>query len=205
MKILWVISAVLILSTSCTTQGKEKTAETAGLNHMTKDYGSLGKDAPKETEQWGQLAGEWECISKDLDRRDKENPQWYSNRATWQWEYVLGGHAVLNRYWQEDNSPNPVTKDFFATGIFIFNPKTSLWEAVVLNTRAHRISSKFQASFKDGKIEMHDGSGTWLVTFFNIKKNSFDWKYEVLKEDGGWKSISEISAKRKHKIGEFNI
>ena len=110
---------------------------------------------------------------------------------------MLGGHAVLNQWWQEDISPNPRTKEFFATGIFIFNPETNQWEAVVLNSRPHRISPKFQAKYENGNIQMHDGSGKWLVTFFDIQKESFEWKYEVIAEDGSRKSISEISAKRK--------
>ena len=44
---------------------------------------------------------------------------------------------------------------------------------------------------------MHDGKGNWLVAFFDLKENSFEWKYETLTDDGEWKSISEISAKRK--------
>ncbi len=161
------------------------------------NFGQLNPSAPPETEQWGQLVGVWKCISKDLDLRDKDNPVWYENKAIWKWEYVLGGHAVLNQWWQEDTSPNPMTNEFFATGMFIFNPETNLWEAVVMNSRPHKLSPKFQAEYKDGKIEMDDGTGKWLVTFYNIEKSYFDWKYEVLTPDGTWKPISEITATRK--------
>ena len=197
MRINIILLALVFTTIGCNFPKEDTKPEINEILINENDFGELNPMAPKETEQWGQLAGEWECISKDLDMRDKNNPQWYSNKATWAWEYVLGGHAVFNRYWQEDNSPNQATKEFFATGIFIFNPKTSLWEAVVLNTRAHRISSKFQAEYKDGKITMHDGTGKWQVTFFDITETSFEWKYEILNEDGSWKSISEISAKRK--------
>lgn len=151
----------------------------------------LNTRAPIETEQIGQLVGSWNCISKDL-----VDSTWYENKALWKWEYTLGGHAVLNHWWQEDNSPEAPTKEYFANGIFIFNLKTKAWEAVILNSRPHQISPKFQIEYKDDKIHMHDGTGKWLVTFYDIQENSFEWRYDVKTNSGGWEPISEISAKR---------
>lgn len=190
-----IIVSIFIIS-GCDSDIKNN-IEKSGYNQFrTSDFGRLNPLAPPETKQWGQFAGVWDCISRDLDMRD-DKEEWYDNKAIWKWEYVLGGHAILNQWWQEDRSPNPVTEEFFATGIFIFNPKTRLWEAVVLNSRPHKISPKFQAEYKDEKIKMHDGTGKWLVTFYDIKQNSFEWKYEVLTKNGDWKSISKISAVRK--------
>lgn len=161
------------------------------------EFGELNPSAPKETIQLGQLIGEWDCISLDLKSIDADSSVWYSNRATWKWEYILGGHALLNNWWQEDTSPNPTTREYFVAGIFIFNPNTKHWEASVMNSRAKRISPKFQLIYKADQIQMHDGSGKWLVTFFDIHKDSFEWKYEILTEVEEWKPISKISAKRK--------
>jgi hypothetical protein len=159
-------------------------------------YGKLNAEAPEETSQWGQLAGVWQCVSKDIATREEGERTWFTNKAIWKWEYVLGGHAVLNQWWQEDNNPKAATSEFFATGLFIFNPKTNLWEAVVAHSRPHQLSPKFQASFQDGKIMMHDGTGEWLVTFYDIKPNSFEWRYDIPDSKGGWRPISFISAKR---------
>ncbi len=156
----------------------------------------LNPKAPEQTRQFGQLSGLWKCISEDLVKAPDGSYTWYKNNATWKWEYVLGGHAVLNQWWQEDTSPNPPTKEYFATGIFIYNPKTTLWEIVVLNSRPHKISPKFQATYKDNEIHMHDGTDTWMVTFYEIKTNSFKWKYEVIDSIGNRKVISRISAQR---------
>ncbi len=153
-------------------------------------------DAPMETEQFGQLVGKWECISKDKTTRDMTDTVWYENNATWEWGYVLGGHAVQNHWWQENTAPDAKVKDFFATGIFIFNPDSNLWETIVIGSRAHKIPGKFQAEYNDGKINMHDGTEKWLVTFYDMQKNSFNWKYEIPAENGDWVSISEINAVR---------
>ncbi len=184
---------VLVVLIGCNGADSNEIKQPANL----KDYGEINPNAPKETEQWGQLAGDWDCISLDLNMNSKSEGEWYSNRATWKWEYVLGGHAMLNQWWQEDTSPNPISKEYFATGIFIFNPKTSKWEAVVMNSRPHKISTKFEAEYKDETIQMHDGTGKWLVTFYDIKENSFQWKYEILTDSGQWKPISKITAKRR--------
>ncbi|MEQ9424726.1 MAG: hypothetical protein RJQ09_09935 [Cyclobacteriaceae bacterium] len=153
---------------------------------------TLNTNAPAETAQIGQLIGLWNCVSKDL-----VDSVWYENKALWKWEYTLGGHAVLNHWWQEDNSLNAPTLEYFANGIFIFNKDAKSWEAVILNSRPHKISPKFQLDYVDKEIRMHDGRGTWLVSFFNIAKDAFDWKYEIKKADGTWGKISEISAVRK--------
>ncbi|MEP5611369.1 MAG: hypothetical protein ABJP45_03935 [Cyclobacteriaceae bacterium] len=171
----------------CSTLGYEESYDSAQTA-----YGKLNPNAPAETIQWGQFAGKWDCISRDL-----VDSIWYENKATWKWEYILGGHAILNEWWQEDTSPNPPSKEYYATGVFIVNRETKLWEAVVLNTRPHKISSKFEAEYKDSTIQMHDGTGTWLVTFYDITKDSFEWKYEVLRSKGVWSPISTISATRR--------
>ena len=173
------------------------TIDNSLINSNEYDYGVINPNAPEQTLEFGQFAGLWDCISKDLVRNEDGTKTWYTNNAIWKWEYILGGHALMNRWWQEDNSPNAITKEYFATGIFIFNPKTNLWEAVIMNSRPHQLSPKFQASYNDGKIIMHDGTGNWQVTFFDIKENSFEWKYDVLTESREWEPISKISAKRK--------
>ncbi|MEO9966883.1 MAG: hypothetical protein ABJF11_13890 [Reichenbachiella sp.] len=160
------------------------------------DYGKLNPDAPKETIQLGQLVGEWQCLSKDLVTIKPDSSVWYENDATWTWEYTLGGHALINHWWQEDNSPTARTAEYFAAGIFIVNPETHLWEAVVMNSRPHKLSPKFEMEYIDQTLQMHDGTGQWLVTFYDIGEQSFEWKYELIDEQGHRKTISRISAQR---------
>jgi len=185
----------IILTLTVLNCRNRKSEDITSIDKKTK-YGVLNPHAPKQTIEFGQLVGLWDCVSKDLVENKGGAKTWYTNKAKWKWEYILGGHAILNRWWQEDTSPNPITKEYFASGVFIVNPKTSLWEVVIMNSRPHKLSPKFQASYNDSEITMHDGTGKWLVTFFEIKENSFEWKYEVLNENNEWKSISKISAVR---------
>lgn len=192
-----IIFVYFLLVAGCRYSITEKPADIESKQAVKPVLGKLNPNAPKETIQIGQLIGEWDCISKDLVSIE-DSAVWFTNDATWKWEYILGGHALLNNWWQEDTSPNPVTKEYFAAGIFIFNPETELWEASIMNSRPHKISPKFQLYYQNEKLQMHDGSGKWLVTFFDIKQDTFEWKYEILTETGNWKAISRISARRKN-------
>lgn len=150
----------------------------------------LGKPNPhEESAPFAKLIGSWVCVSRDV-----VDSTWYDNKAAWKWEYILGGHAVLNHWWQEDNSPKAPTQEYFANGIFIRNKDTNHWEAVIVNSRPHKLSPRFQLDLKGNEIHMSDGTGKWLVTFYDITEDSFEWKYEVLNKEGIWTPISEISA-----------
>lgn len=154
-------------------------------------FGYYNNGEPLAERALHRLVGNWSCTSFDLI-----DDVWYENQAYWKWEYILGGHAVLNHWWQEDNSPQSPTPTYFANGIFIFNKQNEQWEAVILNSRPHQISPKFQVDTYPDKITMHDGTETWLVTFYDITEHSFNWKYEVPDNNAVWKPISKIVASR---------
>ncbi|WP_298899094.1 hypothetical protein [uncultured Psychroserpens sp.] len=194
--------AILVLSLlNCngTSNGKKETKEIETENNndpYNYDYGMINPEAPKQTIEFGQLVGLWDCVSKDLVKDENGNEKWYTNKAFWKWEYILGGHAILNNWWQEDNSPNAVTKEYFASGVFIFNPETALWEITVMNSRPHKLSSQFQGNRMDDNLKISDTTKTWQITFHNITNDSFQWKYDIVTEEGNWKTLSEISAKK---------
>jgi len=181
-------SIVLLLLISCQTScdfenGREKDFP---------DFISKPSGAAEDLEPFSNLIGNWDCASEDL-----VDSVWYKNKALWSWEYVLGGHAILNHWWQEDNSLNAPSAEYFANGIFIRNKETNEWEAVVMNSRPHKLSPKFKFEIEKDEIKMHDGSGSWHVIFFDISENSFEWKYEVFTSKQEWVPISRISAKRR--------
>lgn len=192
------ISLSLLTMTRCLFSETENlpSSDNALFLSTTNIFTKPNPSAPPETIQLDKLIGEWNCISDDLVTIDGDSSVWFANKATWRWEYMLGGHALLNHWWQEDNSPNSISKEYYVAGIFIFNPDDGFWEAAIMNSRLHKISPKFQLHHQSDRLEMHDGSGKWLATFFNITTNTFEWKYEVLADDNQWKAISKIHAKR---------
>lgn len=151
----------------------------------------VNKNSPKETKQLSWLLGKWDCVSEDL-----LNSVWYTNKASWEWHYILDGHALQNHWWQENNNPAALVKEYFVTGIFIFNPNSKLWEAIIIGSRKHKIPHKFTAVFKNKTFVMSDHTKTWRVTFYDIQEKQFHWKYETLTKEKKWLTISKITAKR---------
>lgn len=151
--------------------------------------------APKETVQWGRLVGEWECISKDL----MQDGSWHTSKASWTFKYAVDGFAILD-IWKEkaeDKTNNTIRlgRDFTGWNIRIYNPKTKKWECIWIDNRTNTISAKWEAYEKDGDLVMHDGSGTWQITFHDITEDSFKWKYEIKNNDSqSWKTTSVIKA-----------
>lgn len=53
-------------------------------------YGQLNQQAPLQTLQWGQLAGQWNCTTKTL----MPDSTWREGQAQWAFRYILDGFAV---------------------------------------------------------------------------------------------------------------
>lgn len=179
------VSLLILLLTSCIS-----TAKQTGQAPTQPTFKTIKEE--EDQIPFSGLIGSWDCVSEDL-----VDSVWYQNKAFWRWEYILGGHAILNHWWQEDNSLNALTDEYYANGFFIRNKETDQWEAVVMNSRSHKLSPKFKLEFQGTLIKMHDGSGQWQVTFYEITDDSFMWKYEILAANNEWKPISKIIATRK--------
>lgn len=170
-------------------------------------FGKLHPDAPPETEQWGQLAGVWECTNFAF-----VNGQWFSGwKATWAWRYILDGFAVQDVWHQkQENLPPPratLPRDFVGTNIRIYDRVKQKWQVMWFHNGqlpggSGNATSQFEAEFIDGQIIMTpvnppaSGPQTRNV-FYNITKVSFEWKSETLNEDGEtWTATFKIKGKR---------
>jgi len=169
-------------------------------------FGKLNPKAPKETEEFGQLAGVWQCTNFAF-----VNGQWFSGwPATWVWKYVLDGFAVQDLWFQkEENLPPPrvsLHRDYSGTNMRIYDTAKEKWEIMWfhngLNSKGTpNGTSQFEAEFMDDQIIMtpkNPGSGTLRrIVFHNITADSFDWKSETSEDEGEtWKPRFRIEGKR---------
>lgn len=186
MKLYISILITLALLFSCQTNTSEKKQE---------DGLTLNPNAPIETEQFGQLVGEWSCVSKDL----LADSTTHTSKATWLFRYILDGYAIEDVWMEkvEDKTNNTIKlgRDFQGKNIRIYNPQLGEWQCVWIDNRNNSISSVWRAYYKDGAITMHDGTDNWRIVFHNIQQDSFDWKYEV-KQDDNWLTPSTIKCTR---------
>lgn len=158
-----------------------------------REYGKLNPKAPKETMQYGQFVGEWDVDVSNLTREGN----WIEGKANWKFTYMLNGFAVQD-YWTRMAKPNEENRnDYFGSNIRIFNPITKKWKTVWLENGNNDMNGIW-ISYKNnqGEIILHDDTNNWKIKFFNITKNSFDWKWDFKLEDGSMQTRVKIKAKR---------
>ena len=166
----------------------------SNINSEILKYGELNPNAPKETLQFGQLVGNWQCIMSNRMPDDT----WNENRADWKWTYILNGYAIQD-FWlnHADTIRNPKGKDLYGTNIRIYSTRQKKWLNSWTENGSNSMTSLWEASAnEDGSINMHDGTGNWVIKFYNIKEDSFDWVWDFKQEDGTMKTMSKIKAVR---------
>ncbi|MGX1927984.1 hypothetical protein [Flagellimonas sp. 2504JD4-2] len=142
--------------------------------------GGLSSEKPDFTN----LIGDWNCVVSNLDKEGN----WKEAKAKWQWRTILDGKAIQD-YWE-----SPTLK---GTNIRTFNPKTGNWMNAWMDDKSNTISEVWTANTtEDGTIVMTDEKRSFEIHFYNIKQDSFDWKWDVRQEDGSFKTISKIKGNR---------
>ncbi len=194
MKFKSISSALILIILACFTLlscNKVSPSDKKSISEVT--FGTLNPNAPPQTIQFGQLVGKWDCTSYDL----QQDSTWYKSKATWIFKYTLNGFAIEDTWIEKtSDSTNNTTilkRDFHGINMRLFNPKLKKWQCVWLDNRQNTMSPIWQANYNDVNKElvMYDQSQSWKITFFNMKKNSFDWNYKVLK-DSTWTIVSRI-------------
>ena len=181
---------LIILATiisSCNLQQKKSDAD-------NKSQTKLNPDAPKETELLGQLVGTWSIdqsiINSDGTWGDRKR------KAKWRWYYILDGQAIQDDWITFDSLNNEVVT---GTNIRIYNPEEKQWYMAWIDKNVRRLAT-FTATNDSGKVIM-DGTnakGRHIKNiFYNILKNSFNWKQEwTLDEGKTWIVVTKIHGVR---------
>ncbi|WP_299525928.1 YciI family protein, partial [Winogradskyella sp.] len=142
---------------------------------VNEDYGKLNANAPKETLQYGQLVGKWDVEVLNLTKEGN----WTKGKATWVFKYVMGGYAVQD-YWTQLAKPNDDnSKDYFGSNIRIYNPDKEEWKTVWLESDSNNMQGVWTSyTNENNEIILHDDTKKWETKFYNITKDSFDWKWD---------------------------
>ncbi|MEM9680338.1 MAG: hypothetical protein AAF901_08450 [Bacteroidota bacterium] len=161
-------------------------------NNESSNFGILNPDAPKETIQYGQLIGEWDIIFYGR----VNDSTWAESKANWIFKYILDGYAVQD-YWTNfsDKEKFPQSKDLLGTNVRIYNPKLKEWQCVWIENGTNSIDGIWK-SYKNEKdhIVLKDNNNSWVITFYNITSESFDWKWDFIQKDGSTQTNFKIKA-----------
>ena len=130
----------------------------------------MNPKAAPETKQFEFLLGSFECKDRVLN---PANGKWFDMRAIRGAEYVLNGHAI-----QDKNYNNIIV----STNIRIYDPVSKEW--IVSYFKAPFGVGVWKGNFKDGKFEgFKDAENVdSVLSFFDISENCYSWKGERLNE-----------------------
>lgn len=147
------------------------------------DENQIGQQSPNKPD-FTNFIGSWDCLVSNVD--DKGN--WTESKAKWEWKTILDG-KVIQDYWE-----SPRLK-----GITIrtFNAKTGNWTTAWIDDQSSTLTDIWTANTEeDGTIVMTDERESFKIQFYNIKQDSFDWKWDIRQEDGTLNTIVKIKGNR---------
>lgn len=155
------------------------------------DKSGLNPNAPKETMQYGQLVGIWECQVQNY-RGDSLLSE---SKAQWIFEYVLDGYAIQDYWVNPVDSSMLKGKQMHGTNIRLYNQQLNKWQCAWMENGSMNMSGVWLSEMKpDGSIALYDESKQWEILFYNITDRSFDWKWDYVQKDGSIKTVSRIKA-----------
>ncbi len=158
------------------------------------DAGTRHPDAPLELEQFGRLGGPWDCSIYYLQQDGSWQPR--AGGARWTFSYALGGHAITDIWEPEPDEEYPGS---IGMNMRVFDAKADLWRIAWTTVDQARFDL-YEASYEDGDIIMW-GQGPdhqVRVTFYNVRPQQFDWKYEFSATDDGtlWTEVARMKCLR---------
>jgi hypothetical protein len=163
-------------------------------------FGARNPEAPAGVAQYGQFAGAWTCIP--TARQDDGSQKEIEARPTWIWYYALNGHAVQD-VWIPD-AENSLPGAAMGTNLRVYNPQEDEWVMVWATETLGKFQT-FKAKAQGGNIVMHGDiqagphpAHLARITFHNVSRNHFDWKYEASAPGDGenWQLHSTLACDR---------
>ncbi|MEO0626130.1 MAG: hypothetical protein AAFY91_04020 [Bacteroidota bacterium] len=149
-------------------------------------FGKINPEAPKELEQFGQLAGVWEMTS-----HAEFQGQWFSGwPAIWTWKYALDGTNILDYYYRaKENTPPiyPQPVDIHALNLRVYDEETNAWSITWIANNSGE--ARYTAEVKNSEIWMRPVEATspqTRIIFSEITDDSFKWRTESQDENGNW-------------------
>jgi hypothetical protein len=159
--------------------------------------------APEQLTHWNNLIGSWRTSEEGLK---PDGSGWHvAKSADWHFYWAMDGWAVRDEYYSpplDDHSVEPSQRQI-GTNIRIFNQESGQWIMAWLTKEGKRVDTYFATT--DGQsivmttAPLIKGGKHRRITFFDIHKDSFEWKLE-LSDDGKskWLEVYRIHGKRMH-------
>lgn len=163
--------------------------------------GGIAEGAPPELHHWEKLIGEWSTTEEGLQ---PDGSTWApSNGADWHFYWGFDGWGIRDDYTSPPLS-EPVedeSKRQRGTNLRVYDVANKQWVMTWL-TVASSTPASFTASSTDEQIVMLSDIANpqgyfGRITFFDMQKDSFEWKLEWSKDKESWFEVYRIRGARK--------
>lgn len=172
--------------------------QTTGSTQTEIPRKGLHPDAPPETQILSQIFGEWDAyqVRKNRDGTWSTDTTHYE----WRWYSILDGHAIQDDWFKFEGSTGSVqTPHIVGTNIRIYNASEKQWHMAWID-KTNRKLATFTARNENNMVIMSGKNARGREvknTFFNLSKDTFDWKQEWTFDGGNsWVEVSQIHCKR---------
>ncbi len=164
---------------------------------------AVADDAPPELHHWERLIGEWSTTEEGLK---PDGSAWEASKgADWNFYWGFDGWGIRDDY-TSPPAAEPVddeSKRQRGTNLRIYNPSTGKWVMTWL-TISSTEPAGFTATSTDEQIVMLSDVANpkgffGRITFFDMKRDSFEWKLEWSRDKEQWMEVYRIHGTRKPK------
>lgn len=144
----------------------------------TYPFGRPHPEAPPEIRQFDFMIGECECT----DSLRQPDGSWRTMSSKWNAAYFLNGQGIQDQYWADN---------FATSNIRIFDRNSGTWKVTFFKKPGY--SSGVWEGGKEGETMVMKQKatsptgreGTSRLTFYNIRKEGYDWKGEFVDKETG--------------------
>lgn len=183
------ILTTAILVIGCTSENKPKNES----NLANSELNQPNKNAPSEIMQYGKLVGAWDCTISSYNA----DTLVATTNAEWVFKYALNGYAIQD-FWKNPSKIDSANqKQVVGTNLRIYNPQLNLWQCAWAENQPGSLSGVWKSHEEpNGDLLLYDDTKSWQIKFYNITKNHFDWKWEVMQPDSTFTTTATITASK---------
>jgi len=162
----------------------------------TFDPGEMADEAPPELRHWGKLVGQWSTTEESLSPDGKS---WVpAGSADWDFFWAFNGWGIQDNYTSPPLSQPLDDESTRQRGINlrIYNPDEEKWVLTWLTAKSTTPNNFTAVSDSHGVVmfsNVVDANGNYRrITFFDMTKNTFEWKLEWSKDQESWLEVYRI-------------
>ena len=178
-------SCLLLVASSVTAQdNKPVSLKDYGVSEAH-PFGRPNPKAPKELQQMDFMIG-------DFDRKERSRQKdgsWSAwVKGEWNSRYFMNGYAIIDETYNYGSGNT-------TTNLRFFDAKDKLWKVTWFKEPGYNTTYAEGVKEGDNMVMVQKSSGNRYV-FYDIKKDSFEWELQMLR-NGDWISVWQISVTRK--------